>query len=152
MPNWNVYKVFASGKRAKSPYTTFEAEQSQHFFENILPTLGAKLKKSNWIILDAEQPQERPEGGTMSADDVLAKKRNRILSKIAVEALQLEMSRLALCQTKKPNGNGLGASRKEQPISSLGYYQRSLILERRLSRGSTRLASSTQDWRSNQSC
>ena len=59
MPNWNVYKVFASGKRARSPYTTFEAEQSQHFFENILPTLGAKLKKSNWIILDAEQPQER---------------------------------------------------------------------------------------------
>ena len=57
MPNWNVYKVFASGKRAKSPYTTFEAEQSQHFFENILPTLGAKLKKSNWIILTPSSPK-----------------------------------------------------------------------------------------------
>jgi len=86
MPNWNVYKVFANGKRAKSPYTTFEAEESQHFFENILPTLGPKLKKSKWMVLGTEESQERPEGGTMSADDVLAKKRNRILSKIAVEA------------------------------------------------------------------
>jgi hypothetical protein len=85
MPNWNVYKVFANGKRAKSPYTTFEAEESQHFFENILPTLGSKLKKSKWMVLDTAAPQERPEGGTMSADDILAKKRNQHLSKIAIE-------------------------------------------------------------------
>jgi hypothetical protein len=121
MPNWNVYKVFANGKRAKSPYTTFEAEESQHFFENILPTLGPKLKKSKWMVLDTAAPQERPEGGTMSADDILAKKRNQHLSKMRL-------------------------------TNSLACYQRSLIPERRLSRGSTRLASSTQDWRSNQSC
>ena len=50
MPNWNAYKVFASGKRAKSPYTTFEAEESQHFFDSILPTLAAKLQKAKWIV------------------------------------------------------------------------------------------------------
>lgn len=85
MTNWNVYKVFASGKRAKSPYTTFEADKAEHFFEKILPTFTAKLKKSNWIVIDSEAPQERPEGGTMTEDEIIAKKRNRILSKIAVE-------------------------------------------------------------------
>jgi len=45
MPNWNVYKVFANGKRAKSPYTTFDADDGQHFFETILPTLNEKLQK-----------------------------------------------------------------------------------------------------------
>tara|TARA_A100000172_G_scaffold81156_1_gene73426 strand:- start:6075 stop:6509 length:435 start_codon:yes stop_codon:yes gene_type:complete len=85
MPNWNVYKVFASGKRAKSPYTTFEADKAQHFFENILPTLTPKLKKSSWVILDVEASQERPEGGTMTEEDLVTKKRNRFLTGIAVE-------------------------------------------------------------------
>ena len=31
MPSWNAYKVFASGKRAKMPYTTFDSEDSKHF-------------------------------------------------------------------------------------------------------------------------
>ena len=58
MPSWNAYKVFASGKRAKMPYTTFEAEEAQHFFDNILPSLGAKLKKSKWLVWNSEEPQE----------------------------------------------------------------------------------------------
>ena len=60
MPNWNAYKVFASGKRAKMPYATFEAEEAQHFFDNILPSLTEKLKKSNWQVLNTEESQERP--------------------------------------------------------------------------------------------
>ena len=59
MPNWNAYKVFANGKRAKSPFTTFEAEESQHFFESILPTLTPKLQKSKWLVIDSALPQER---------------------------------------------------------------------------------------------
>jgi len=85
MPKWNVYKIFASGKRAKSPYTTFEAEEAQHFLQNILPTLEPKLKKAKWMVLDADEPQEHPGGGTMSADDILAEKRNQLLSEIAIE-------------------------------------------------------------------
>jgi hypothetical protein len=49
MPSWNAYKVFANGKRAKSPYTTFEADESAHFFDNILPSLATKLQKSKWL-------------------------------------------------------------------------------------------------------
>ena len=47
MPSWNAYKVFANGKRAKSPYTTFDADDSQHFFEVILPTLSDKLQNAS---------------------------------------------------------------------------------------------------------
>ena len=62
MPSWNAYKVFASGKRAKMPYTTFDSEDSKHFYESILPTLTPKLQKSNWLILNTEEPQERQTG------------------------------------------------------------------------------------------
>jgi hypothetical protein len=84
--NWNVYKIFKSGKRAKSPFETFEASDKEHFFSEILPTLGEKLQKADWLVISAEEPQERPEGGTMSEDDIIAKKRNRYLTKIAIES------------------------------------------------------------------
>jgi hypothetical protein len=41
------------------PYTTFDSEDSKHFYESILPTLTPKLQKSNWLILNTEEPQER---------------------------------------------------------------------------------------------
>ena len=43
MSNWNAYKVFANGKRAKSPYTTFEADEPAYFTESILPSLESKV-------------------------------------------------------------------------------------------------------------
>ncbi len=43
MPNWNAYKVFANGKRAKSPYTTFESDESKKKKKKILPTATKAL-------------------------------------------------------------------------------------------------------------
>lgn len=83
MPNWNAYKVFANGKRAKAPYTTFEAEESQHFFESILPTLTEKLQKADWIILNTDEPQERKAEVRDEAEDKFTKDRIRFLSRLA---------------------------------------------------------------------
>lgn len=80
MNEWNVYKVFASGKRAKKPYTTFSAEEPNHFFENILPTLTAKLQKTSWVVIDLREPQERPAEG-VSGEAELAIKRNQTVLK-----------------------------------------------------------------------
>jgi hypothetical protein len=85
MPNWNAYKVFASGKRAKSPYTTFEAEESQHFFDSILPTLAAKLQKAKWIVIDSELPQERKAEAKDEEKEKFEKDKVRVLSKLAAK-------------------------------------------------------------------
>ena len=45
--NWNVYKIFKNGKRAKAPIAQFEATEDEHisFFENnIKNNLDKKLK------------------------------------------------------------------------------------------------------------
>ena len=83
MPSWNVYKVFANGKRAKSPYTTFDADDSQHFFESILPTLSDKLKKSNWLVLNTEEPQERQAEVRDEEKEKFERQRISFLSKLA---------------------------------------------------------------------
>ncbi len=83
MPNWNVYKVFANGKRAKSPHTTFESDESSHFFESILPTLSPKLQKSKWTILNAAEPQERPAEQRDEVKEKFEKDKIRLLGSLA---------------------------------------------------------------------
>jgi len=85
MPNWNAYKIFASGKRAKTPYTTFEADDKQHFFDSILPTLSEKLQKSKWTILNTEEPQERKAEVRDEAKERFVKDRTRVLSNLAAK-------------------------------------------------------------------
>ena len=85
MQNWNVYKVFASGKRAKSPYTSFEAEEPQYFFDNILPTLTQKLQKSKWIVLNTEQPQERQADVIDEEAERFKKNKTKVLSKLTAK-------------------------------------------------------------------
>jgi|TARA_A100000172_G_scaffold80940_1_gene71998 hypothetical protein len=83
MQDWNVYKVFANGKRAKSPYTTFEATESGHFFESILPTFSAKLRKSKWVVLSVNDSQEREAEAVDEEKEKFDLDKQRVLSKIA---------------------------------------------------------------------
>ena len=85
MPSWNAYKVFASGKRAKMPYTTFDSEDSKHFYESILPTLTPKLQKSNWLILNTEEPQERQAEAIDEAKVKFQKDKIRFLGTLAAK-------------------------------------------------------------------
>jgi len=51
--NWNVYKIFANGKRAKFPMHTFKYDDETLVFEfftkQIEPTFTVKQKKSKYI-------------------------------------------------------------------------------------------------------
>ena len=85
MPSWNAYKVFASDKRAKMPYTTFDSEDSKHFYESILPTLTPKLQKSNWLILNTEEPQERQAEAIDEAKVKFEKDKIRFLGTLAAK-------------------------------------------------------------------
>lgn len=85
MHNWNAYKVFANGKRAKNPYTTFKAEESQYFFEVILPTLSEKLQKCEWLILNTEESQVRKAEVRDEAKDKFEKDRSRVLSSLTAK-------------------------------------------------------------------
>ena len=98
MPSWNAYKVFASGKRAKMPYTTFEAEGAQHFFDNILPSLGAKLKKSKWSVLNTEESQERPTEARDEQKEKFEKDKIRVLGTLAARKFpELSSKKAEVC-------------------------------------------------------
>ena len=62
--NWNVYKIFKNGKRAKAPMTTFkydgnEMEAIAHFRLEILENFKEKYRDMQYSILHADLPQER---------------------------------------------------------------------------------------------
>ena len=98
MPIWNVYKVFASGKRAKMPYTTFEAEETQHFFSNILPSLGAKLQKSKWLVLNTEESQDRPAEARDEEKEKFEKDKIRVLGTLAARKFpELSSKKAEVC-------------------------------------------------------
>ena len=84
MNSWNAYKVFANGKRAKMPFMSFDADESEHFYNEILPTLEKKVQKNNWLILDVNDPQEREEEARDEEHEKFVKMRTRLLSKMAV--------------------------------------------------------------------
>ena len=60
--NWNVYKVFKSGKRAKNPLMTFDYGGStpiEEFFEKkIKIDLSEKLRKSKYIVIRSDLVQD----------------------------------------------------------------------------------------------
>jgi hypothetical protein len=60
--NWNVYKVFKNGKRAKAPLTEFEAAEDNHleYFENeVKKNFNGSLKWSMYEVIRSDLPQER---------------------------------------------------------------------------------------------
>ncbi len=64
--NWNVYKVFKNGKRAKSPLLTFEYDEDtpnveEYFETNIKKNFNEKNRELNFVLLREDEPQERKE-------------------------------------------------------------------------------------------
>jgi len=64
--NWNVYKVFKNGKRAKAPMMTFrhrggQEEVTIYFNTNIKKNFNEKNRELNFILLRADESQEREE-------------------------------------------------------------------------------------------
>ena len=85
--NWNVYKIFKNGKRAKAPTTTFEYEGDEteaiaHFRLEILENFKEKYRDSNYSLLNTAKPQERETAGQQ--DDENLRKQTLVLRRAAL--------------------------------------------------------------------
>ena len=83
--NWNVYKVFKNGNRAKAPVTTFECDEvtmEEHFNNVIKKNFSGKFADANYHIIRSDLPQEE---NTASEEEKFSKEKNRVLGRIAAQ-------------------------------------------------------------------
>ena len=97
--NWNVYKLFSNGNRAKAPFAVLEGEdcESENFMSKVKKILeekfGAKAALTKYKIIRADLPQEERADVEKEKNLVL---RNRVLSsKINAPGLDLQNKRTA---------------------------------------------------------
>ena len=89
--NWNVYKVFKNGKRAKAPLMTFERkgklqEVTHYFNENIKKNFNEKNRDLNFLLLCADQSQERKEEKNHKIEEEILKKQALVLGRLLKKA------------------------------------------------------------------
>jgi len=91
--NWNVYKLFSNGNRAKAPFAVLEGDdcESDDFAvmvrENLEEKFGVKAQQTKYKIMRADLPQEE------RADDEEKKNlilRNRVLA-AKINAIGLDL-------------------------------------------------------------
>ena len=83
--NWNVYKVFKNGNRAKAPFTTFECDEitmEEHFNNVIKKNFSGKFADANYHIIRSDLPQEE---NLASEEEKISKEKNRVLGRIAAQ-------------------------------------------------------------------
>ena len=88
--NWNVYKVFNNGRRAKAPVYNFmygnESNVVDHFEDNIKEVLvekfGSKIKENKFSILRADLPQIR------QTEETLEESNKKLRSKVFAKNLK----------------------------------------------------------------
>ena len=83
--NWNVYKVFKNGNRAKAPITTFECDEitmEEHFNNVIKKNFSGKFADANYHIIRSDLPQEE---NLASEEEKISKEKNRVLGRIAAQ-------------------------------------------------------------------
>ena len=95
--NWNVYKLFSNGNRAKAPFAILEGKdcESEDFTamvrKNLEEKFGAKARSTKYKIMRADLPQEERVDEEEKKNLVL---RNRVLStKIKALGLNLQNKR-----------------------------------------------------------
>ncbi len=89
--NWNVYKVFKNGKRAKAPVISFKhtgerEEVDQYFNTNIKKNFNEKNRGLEFIVLREDECQERAEEKTHQQEEDALKKQTRVLASLLKEA------------------------------------------------------------------
>ena len=80
--NWNVYKVFKNGNRAKAPITTFECEEDtvEQYFNNIIKkNFSEKFANANYQLVRSDMPQHT---NTLSDEEKFLKEKNRDLGRL----------------------------------------------------------------------
>ena len=87
--NWNVYKVFKNGKRAKAPMTTFDAteEEYQHYFEDkVKKNFTESLRSQQYKLIRSDLPQQRTSELVNGAEEKKSKEKNRVLGRLVARA------------------------------------------------------------------
>ncbi|HAI36879.1 MAG TPA: hypothetical protein DCM40_01410, partial [Maribacter sp.] len=83
--NWNVYKVFKNGKRAKAPIHTFEATEEDHisyFEQEVKKNFSESFKGNKFELLRADKSQARPAEAINEEEEKFLKEKNRVLGRI----------------------------------------------------------------------
>ena len=83
--NWNVYKIFKNGNRAKAPITTFECDEvsmQEHFNNVIKKNFSGKFANANYHIIRSDLPQEE---NLVSEEEKISKEKNRVLGRLAAQ-------------------------------------------------------------------
>ena len=94
--NWNVYKLFNNGNRAKAPFVVVEGEdcESESFRavveKNLEEKFGRKASTIKYKIMRADLPQEEREDDEERKNLVL---RNRVLA-LKINALGLDLQKI----------------------------------------------------------
>jgi len=83
--NWNVYKVFKNGKRAKTPFHVFEYEDpdnvEEYFKAQIKEKFTEKIRASRLMILRSDLPQVRKVDGGAQEERTRHIKEGRVIRK-----------------------------------------------------------------------
>jgi len=91
---WNVYKIFANGKRAKFPMHSFEHEDNdsvnEYFISSVKTNFTTKQQNYQYMVVRADQPQAREES-SISDEELLIKKRAKIF-RVHLETLDVDVS------------------------------------------------------------
>jgi hypothetical protein len=94
--NWNVYKLFNNGNRAKAPFAVVEGEncESENFIavvkKNLEKKFGGKAALTKYKIMRADLPQEERVDDEEKKNLVL---RNRVLA-LKITALGLDLQKI----------------------------------------------------------
>ena len=94
--NWNVYKMFSNGNRAKAPFAVLEGEdcESKSFCamvkKNLEEKFGEKAALTKYKIMRADLPQEERVDDEEKKNLVI---RNRVLA-LKITALGLDLQKI----------------------------------------------------------
>ena len=83
--NWNVYKLFKNGKRAKAPFHVFEygdpASVGEYYEKEIKENFTKKLRKTKIMIVRGDLPQGRQSEDDLELERKKQKRKNRVFAK-----------------------------------------------------------------------
>jgi hypothetical protein len=88
--NWNVYKIFNNGKRAKAPMHTFtyaDEDKVQQYFDTVIKeNFEEKIRRWDFTLIRADQPQERKAEVVDEEAKLLERNQNRVFGRLLQSA------------------------------------------------------------------
>ena len=108
MHNWNVYKIFKNGKRAKLPTCQIAAETANDaekiFLREFLPALPEKYNTYGWTYIQEGASQERNYEKQNERDAKFKKVRSKFFASLALKIAGMPNNiAIALVMNKQSN-------------------------------------------------